>query len=208
MSRLDDHVSAVQNKLALGRFVQALAWGCLAFAGVVLLAVAVNILFQLHPPKPLLWLYGGAGVTALVAMIYAATKRPGAREAAVAIDEKLGLQEKISTALYIRPSDDPFAQAAVRDAEETARGVSVNLRQHFPIAFPKPAYGAIAVALVALLTYWAINPMSLFGREEKKRALEHQQEQIAQSRKTVEKAIASINEIQQKTGDNSAAIKL
>ena len=30
--------------------------------------------------------------------------------------EKLQLKEKFSTALYIRPSQDPFAMAAVRDA--------------------------------------------------------------------------------------------
>jgi hypothetical protein len=77
MSRLDHHVSAVQNKLALARFVEALAWGCLALAGAVLLAVIVNILFMVHPPKPVLWLYGGAAAAAVGALAYALSKRPG-----------------------------------------------------------------------------------------------------------------------------------
>src|SRR3954453_1510557 len=126
MSRLDDHVSAVQNKLALERFLMALAWGSVFLVGAVWVAVIVNILFQKYPPRPMLWLYGASAATVLAALIYAVTKRPGAREAAVAIDQKLGLKEKISTALFIRPDKDPFAQAAVRDAEETARGVVIN----------------------------------------------------------------------------------
>ena len=36
MSRLDQHVAGVQNKLALGRFVNALAWSTLIVAGAVL----------------------------------------------------------------------------------------------------------------------------------------------------------------------------
>ena len=58
-------------------------------------------------------------------------RRPTRRQAAVAIDEKLGLNEKFSTALYVRSSQDPFAAAVVRDAEQAA--VSANLRQQFPI---------------------------------------------------------------------------
>ena len=53
-------------------------------------------------------------------MGYAIWRRPTKYQAAVAIDEKLSLQEKFSTALYIRPSSDPFAAAAVQDAEQTA----------------------------------------------------------------------------------------
>src|SRR4029434_1949984 len=121
MSRLDDHVTAVQNQLALVRFIKGLGWSSLIFAGVLWFAVVIGRAISIYPPRPLLWIYGGVGLTALAAVIYALMKRPGAREAAVAIDEKLGLKEKISTALYIRPSDDPFAQAAVKDAEETAR---------------------------------------------------------------------------------------
>ena len=37
-------------------------------------------------------------------------------KAAVAIDARLSLKEKFSTALYARPIKDPFAQAVVKDA--------------------------------------------------------------------------------------------
>ena len=207
MSRLDDHVSAVQNKLALGRFTYALAWGSVGFVSLVWVAVIANILTQWHPPKPMLWLYAGAAVTALASLVYAMMKRPTAREAAVAIDQKLGLKEKISTALFIRPEKDVFAQAAVRDAEETARNLVLNSRQHFPTQFPRPAYGTVTLAILTLLTWGLIEPSKLFGREEKQRQQIAQDQKIEQARKTVQKALATV-EAMPKTAQNDEAIKL
>jgi hypothetical protein len=207
MSRLDDHVSAVQNKLALERFVTALAWGSLVFAGVLWLGVLIGRIFLLYPPKPLLWICGGAAATVLAAIAYALNKRPGTREAAVAIDEKLGLKEKISTALYIRPSDDPFAQAAVKDAEETARGMVVNLNQHFPLQYPKPFSGTIAVVVLAVLSYAFIDPMNLFNRRETFEKKKAETRQIEAARKTVEKAMSDVRAIPV-TQENTQAIQL
>ncbi len=207
MSRLDEHVAAVQNKLALERFTIALAWGGVVLAAVVWLAVLVDRVFLLHPPRPALWLYAGVVLMLAAAFGYALRKRPGAREAAVAIDQKLGLKEKISTALYIRPSDDPFARAAVRDAEETARGLVVNLHQHFPMRFPRPAYGAIALALAAAMSWQWIDPMQLFGREEKHRQEVAQHDKIEAAKKTVATALATVNAIP-KSAANDEAIKL
>jgi hypothetical protein len=128
------------------------------------------------------------------AIVYALYKRPCPREAAVAIDEKVGLKERISTALYVRPAqNDPFARAAVLDAEHTAEQVVVNLGQHFPMRFPRPVYATIVVALAAVMAWWLIDPMQLFGREEKQRQQMAQQQKIEAAKKTLEKALATVN---------------
>jgi hypothetical protein len=178
MSRLDDHVAAVQNKLTLRQFIAALAWISIVFVSILWLAVLLDHIFLLHLSKPTLWLYGGIAATIIAALFDAISKRPDAQEAATAIDQKLGLKEKISTALYVRRhGDDPFAKAALRDAEETASIVSVNLGKHFPLSFPKPAYITIALLIAVGLSYWLIDPMDLFSRREK------QQQQIEQQAK-------------------------
>src|SRR5206468_12799599 len=118
MSRLDQHVAKVQNKLALARFIIALAWTTLGFAIVVTLVLLEQKTLRYMLPKPLWFLFGGAGAAVIVALIYAIIRRPNAKAAAVAIDEKLCLKEKISTALFMRPNNDPFAAAAVKDAED------------------------------------------------------------------------------------------
>src|SRR4051795_10681148 len=149
MTRLDRHVATVQSKLFLRRFLEALAWSTLVAAAVVLLAVIVQKLFQIFPDTfPVKWvLIFGVFVCIAVSAGWAFIKKPTRHQAAAAIDERLRLKEKFSTAIYVRPSSDPFAMAAVRDAERTAN--DVQLGKHFPVAFPKPAYTTIALAAIA-----------------------------------------------------------
>src|SRR5688500_14529411 len=120
MSRLDRHVAMVQNKLALGRFLTALAWSLLVFGAVVWGTILVDRMFQVRPPREMVLFWAGAGLAVLTALSYSIWRRPTPQQAAVAIDAKLQLKEKFSTALYVRPMKDPFAAAAVKDAERKA----------------------------------------------------------------------------------------
>src|SRR5580765_6133349 len=107
MSRLDRHVAMVQNKLALGRFVHALAWCAVVYASAVWIGVLVDRFAHVRPPHMAWVLWGGAAACGLAAFIWALMRRPTAHEAAVAIDDRLALKEKFSTALYARPMKDP-----------------------------------------------------------------------------------------------------
>src|SRR4051812_43224432 len=89
MSRLDRHVAMVQNKLALGRFFQALAWSLLAFIALIWICIVVERMFHVHPPRPVIWIWGGLGAAVAAAMVYAAMRRPTRHDAAVAIDDRL-----------------------------------------------------------------------------------------------------------------------
>ena len=108
MSRLDRHVAFVQNKLALTRFLYAIAWALLIYAAVVWGAIVVDRLTHVRPIRPDIWFFSGLGASLRAAIIYAFIKRPDAKAAAVAIDERLALKEKFSTAIYVRPSSDPY----------------------------------------------------------------------------------------------------
>jgi hypothetical protein len=207
MSRLDDHVAAVQNKLTLKQFSVALAWSSIVFVSILWLAVLLDRIFLLHLPKPTLWIYAGIAATVIAALIDAISKRPDAQQAAAAIDQKLGLKEKISTALYVRRSDDPFAKAALRDAEETASIVSLNLGKHFPLSFPKPAYITIALLIAVGLSYRLIDPMDLFSRREKQQQQIEQQAKVDSAKKQVQNALATV-EAMPKIAANDEAIRL
>lgn len=168
MSRLDRHVATVQTKLFLRRFFSALAWSSLVLAALALLAVIVNVFFRIFtdylPNFPKLWVLIGGGVACIiVSFVYATIRKPSREQAAAAIDERLRLKEKFSTAIYVRPSSDPFAMAAVHDAERTAE--NVNLAKQFPIPFPKPAYTTALLALCAFLLAWFVTPLNLFAKD-------------------------------------------
>jgi hypothetical protein len=193
MSRLDRHVATVQTKLALRRFVDALAWSTLVLAGVVLLAVVVEKLFQILPANfPRRWVLIGCGITCVViSTIYAVLKKPSREQAAAAIDDRLRLKEKFSTAIYVRPSSDPFAMAAVRDAEKTAE--HVELGKEFPLSFPKPAYTTLVLVAAAFFLAQFVQPMHLFGQKTsitKKAELDAAQQT---AKEAVARAIAAVD---------------
>jgi hypothetical protein len=192
MSRLDRHVAAVQNKLMLGRMLEGLAWAGLVFVALVWLAILINRLFQFALPRQEVWFWAGLAAAIVAAMVYAFVRRPDRHRAAVLIDQRLGLKEKFSTALYARPLADPFAQAAVTDAERTAD--SVDLGRRFPLAFPRPAFATIAIALVAFFTSF-MQPQDLFGREQRAARQLEEQRQVEQAREVVREAIAQVQAI-------------
>jgi hypothetical protein len=202
MSRLDRHVAMVQNKLALGRFLHALAWAGLVYASAVWVAILVDRVFHVRPPRPDVWLFAGAGAALLAALGYAMWKRPTPQQAAVAIDAKLALKEKFSTALYARPLNDPFAHAAVLDAERTAEQVSLHKR--FPLAFPRATYGTILVALAAFLTASFMKPLDLFGREEQQKKQFAEEAKREEARKVLRDALAKVEAMPKAVADDDA----
>lgn len=194
MPRLDQHVSTVQNKLALGRFFHALAWGSLGLAGLVLLGVLIWFLTQYAPPKPIWWIGGGAAAVLVGSIVYAMIRRPTPHDAAVAIDITLGLKEKFSTALYARRHDDPFSQAAVRDAEQTAENVSLHKR--FPVAWPlRPVFGTVAIALLAFVLWQLLTPLDLMGKKASQAQQLAQAQQQAEVQRVLRDALVQVRSI-------------
>lgn len=158
---VDRHISAVRNKLALGKFLLALAWATLILGVAVWMAVIAQKVFDRTLPYQGMWLWMGLAIAAGIAVVWSVLNRPSAPAVAIAIDEALGLKEKFSTALYVRPSDDPFARAVVVDAEAAAANVSLYGR--FPLQFPRSGAVAVVVFILALLTAELMPDLHLFG---------------------------------------------
>ncbi|HEY2587064.1 MAG TPA: hypothetical protein VGI81_15060 [Tepidisphaeraceae bacterium] len=192
MSRLDQHVSAVRTRMMLGVWLTALAWTGIVYAVVVLAAVLIYKLVQLQLPHEAAWFWAGLGVAVAASIVYAIIRRPTAQQAAVAIDERLALKEKFSTALFVRASNDPFAVAAVKDAERTATNVS--LQKRFPVQFPRAGIGTIAATTLVFLLAWLLPTFDLFGMKQsaiaKSQAVE---ENRRQAQDMIHRAIAEID---------------
>jgi hypothetical protein len=190
MSRLDYHVNKVQAKMLLTSMLRALAWSLLVYGGVAWLVILVTRLLGFGLPKPWIWFAASVSVAVIGAIVYAVMRKPTRELAAVAIDERLGLKEKFSTALYVRRSSDPFAAAAVKDAESTAE--KVHLQDKFPVQFPWVGLFTVGMALVALLTAWLVPSMDLFGHKAHQAKVQEETRQAEVSRENVKKAIATI----------------
>src|SRR6185436_15770940 len=163
MSRIDSHVSAVQFRLTLSILVEWLAVAAFALACGTLAVIIVERIFHFGIPRQTFWV--GLGLLALIALVMTFMRSPSREIAAVQLDEKLDLKEKFSTALSVRAMQDPFAQAVVQDAENTAG--RVRLDGHFGIDFPLIGYFAIGAAVLAFLALMFFPSFDVLGRAKK-----------------------------------------
>lgn len=200
MTQLDRHVTTVRTKLALGTFVRALAWVWLVWFSLVLLLVLADRFFRFLPTHQLMWTGIGAGVSMAGAIVYAIVRRPTSTHAAIAIDQKLSLKEKFSTALSLRSSQDPFAQLVIRDAERAA--ASVSMHKQFPLPFPRVSYATLAVMLSAALVATLVKPMDLFGRVEAEKKKVELVKASEDAKKNIERALATVEAVARASGDN------
>jgi hypothetical protein len=162
MSRIDHHITTIRNKLALGVFLEALAWATATLGIVVLIAILLERVLDREIAHAMIMLGLGVIATLIGAFIYSLARRPTEAMAAVKIDEALGLKEKFSTALYARALADPFAHASVMDAERVAGEVS--LYKRFPLKFPKQWFVTAAIFLAAVLVAELMPPLNLFSK--------------------------------------------
>src|SRR5947207_90293 len=191
MSRIDSQVSAVQFRLTLSVFVEWIAIAAVVLAGGTLLLIVIERLFHLGIPPLTFWV--GLGLVGVIAIVMTFMRSPSKEAAAVALDERLDLKEKFSTALSVRAMQDPFAQAVVRDAENTAQ--RVRLDGHFGVRFPTAGYFAIAAAVITILVAILMPNFDVLGRQEKARAKQDEQRKIAENQNMVKEALAKINAI-------------
>lgn len=191
MSRLDTHVSSVQRKLAVVTFVEWLAMS--AFVLAVLAFVVVLADKALHVGVSRMFLWVGLGAIVVVALVMAGVYWPSRSTAAVRIDEKLNLKEKFSTALHVRGMNDPFAQAVVRDAEQTAD--TVRLAGQFPVQFPRIGYVAMGVAVLSLAAWKFVPNMDLLGRQKQAEVKKQEELQIENTKNQVKEALAKIEKL-------------
>ncbi|MEO6435408.1 MAG: hypothetical protein ABIP55_06555 [Tepidisphaeraceae bacterium] len=195
MSRLDRQIAMVRGKLTLQRFLQALVKAQLVFLCVFWVAVAIDRVYpHLRPPHYKWYIWGAVGVAALGAAVYTLLRRPTRHEAAVAIDQTLGLKEKFSTALFARSlSADPFAQAAVKDAERTADNTSLHNR--FPLRWPRRSVATALVAALVAVTL-ALPRTNLFAKPDQLAKSTGTQKEIEQIRKDAMKQLQVVVDAQ------------
>ncbi|HMO25444.1 MAG TPA: hypothetical protein PKB10_04175 [Tepidisphaeraceae bacterium] len=158
MNSILEKVRRVRSLLTLHGFIHALAWMVtIALVGVLLAMIVQRVSGYALPGRAIYWLTGAGAAAVIAAMALAIARRPSQLDAA------LGTRENLSTALFVGSSTDPFAIAAVNDAEQAAR--SLDTRRHFKLATPRGLPYALTTGVVALLT-WAMLPQITWGQDE------------------------------------------
>lgn len=143
MNEIVKAAKAARRRLLAAQFLQllclAIFWGGLTAAALVATHRWVSSL-----PR---WVWVALpGMMLLAAALGVLLRRPSLRTAALALDRARGLEERLSTALYVREEPSPAAQAVRRDAQAALQRAGKG-----SIAFDCPRLRRLLVPLVLLL---------------------------------------------------------
>jgi len=176
MESLSRQVRRAQRWLGLQRFARVLGWCCL---GTLTFAVVAIVLGKFLPTGAVAWTWSAdaqamgpaAGLTSamvylaaalglgvLVATVWAALTGHGPVDAAIEIDRRFRLKERVSSALAM--SDDerqtPLGRALVDDAVSRVRRIDVS--EHFTISPGRQILLPFIPAVIAVLVALFVSP--------------------------------------------------
>lgn len=150
MSIWEQRVVVARTRLTVDRWIARATFGLAIAAGLFTTVVAIDRSFGFS--LPVKWI----GLALLAATLLGATvatlvRRVTRDEAAVRLDEAAGLRERLSTAGYCTSSSEPFEQAVVADAENTARAITV--ARHIRFSVPRSLGAAASTCVLAALMF-------------------------------------------------------
>ncbi|RPI62980.1 MAG: hypothetical protein EHM48_03200, partial [Planctomycetaceae bacterium] len=154
-SAFDKTLRRVRRRCGANLFLDRLT-AALTLAGLLALAAgAGEKFFGVYTVGPYLWQCAVAllALALLAAGVGWFIGRCSAMQAAILIDERLGLRERFSTSLALRDSSDPFAQAACLEAHRAAG--TVRIKGKFPVRLSRRWFFTAAswIAAVAVMLY-------------------------------------------------------
>lgn len=191
-------------RLELASFLRAVS-AVAVIAAAIALATAVADRVPGESFVPWTWVAPALAVLCLFgAAIVWNRRRLDELDVAVHVDERLGLRERLSTALHCHERSDAFARAAVQDAVTTASDPRTRetVRRRYAVAAPRNWWIAPALVLVAAGVL-LLPQADLFARENEadRKAIDMARNQVEESLQVIVKAVEDKPELNSELGD-------
>ncbi len=187
MDQLREQVARARRRLVLEQFLGRLVWCLLAALTVAAIAIAAPRVFVIHDLPAnwdVAWLLGGLGVGFLVAAAWTLFSRRSSLDAAMEIDHRFDLRERVASSLSLTDEDQTSeaGKAVVNDALRAVGRIEVD--EKFRVQLDRRAWwplvpAAIVFVLVAFVEY-------------REAASEHEHETVAQVKKQVKQSAESL----------------
>ncbi len=176
-------------RCALDVVLRQIMWVGLGAGGIALLAVLIERLLALELMlKGAIYTY--AGMTGTLVLILCWIKLPKRMQVGLLLDERLGLHERVSTALALEAVDDPFVRCAREEALEAVRGIRPE--QCIPIRAARPWWGTLLIWMVFGGVFLWLPQKDLLGLNEKKEEAQQEKARIELAEKQIKDATATV----------------
>lgn len=200
MEQLERQVARARRRLVVEQFLNRLVWCLFAGMAAAVVAIAVPKLFvveNLHPDWAAGWLIGGAAVGLLTALLWTLILNRSRLDAAMEIDRRYGLRERIASSLSLTAADrDTQAGAAL--VNDAARAISrVDVGEKIHVKLKRHAWLPLVPAVLAFCLMTFVGNREAESRSEQadaaqqseqvKKSFEALRERIAREKKELEK---------------------
>lgn len=201
MNSLNDQVRRARRRLILQQFIEVLPW-CW-FAALLTAALAIGVA-KIWPPagiSPMNWAWswiGGAlGLGIVAAILWVVVIRRSALDAALEIDRRFGLKERVSTSLALTSDEleTPAGKALLADAMKRVERLDVG--EHFGIKMDRRLVLPLAPAALAFALAMFVNER---GVENPVAAKRMSAEEVKNSAKSLEKKTAELRKQAEELG--------
>jgi hypothetical protein len=157
MDTLHRQVRRARRRLTIQRFLDVLAWSWFTTLAAALVVITVDRFWPLGL-DPWLWEAGAAVVGILAAAAWSLGRRATPLEAAIEIDRRFSLKERVSSALALTPSDreSEAGEALLTDAVRCVERLDVHGR--FAVRLPRRLLLPLLPAVLAMLVTLLIAP--------------------------------------------------
>ncbi len=199
MEELRRQVRRAQWWLALQRFVGILGW---SLFGTLLIALALIVADKLRPlgVAEWIWLAIAAGAGVAFAAIWSLGTGCGSIDAAIELDQRFCLKERVSSTLAMSPDqrDTEIGQALVADA---VRCVSrIELREDFGIRPGRQLLLPLLPAALAVVVALLVSPMAHENPAQASTHSEAAKKQVKASSESLRKKLAEKRKQAEKEG--------
>jgi len=176
-------------RCALDVVLRQIMWVGLGAGGIALLAVLIERLLALEVMlKEVIYAY--AAIAGGLMLILCWIRRPKRMQVSLLLDERLGLHERLSTALALEAVDDPFVRCAREEALERVQAVKP--AQCIPIRAARPWWGTLLIWAVFLAVFLWFPQKDLLGLNERKEEAQQEKAQIELAEKQIKDATATV----------------
>ncbi len=198
MNALQQQVRRARRRLTAQRFLNALAWCWMATLTLALVLVVVDKKWPLGV-EAWGWLAGALGVGLAAAVIWTFWRRSSPLEAALELDRRFALKERVSSALSLSPTDRETEAGEALLADAVAKIERINVGGRFAVKPPRRLLLPLVPAVLAMLVAMLIGP-AVVEEPQAKAADPAAKEQVQRATAAVRRQLADRRQQAKKEG--------
>ena len=193
MDELRKQVRRAQRRITLQRFVSVLGW---CWFAALLIALLIIIVDKYHPlsVQAWIWIAGSTALGLFGAVIWTAISRSPALEAAMEIDRRFVLKERVSSALAMPPEDLQSEAGQAVSADALRRVQRIDVAEKFAVIPPRKLLLPLAPAFAALFVMLFVNPSLVDNSAEAKQGNLEEKSQVKKASESVRKQFAELHD--------------